>query len=149
VSMDDAGGRKDGESGRPRTRTVRLTLTDDDSLVAERRVTLRGRLVRVYPADLLFRFDERKLTERGARRVHALRHETVGARRVLIYVHTDERGGPRHNRSLARARARAVERVLLDGRVPQERRVVRGLGETRPVDPGDHRENRRVVVVVE
>jgi outer membrane protein OmpA-like peptidoglycan-associated protein len=129
-----------------RQRVVRLTARDADGLTAGVTVTLRGRIVRVYQSDLLFRFDQRKLTPRGERRVRALRDETAGARRVEIYAHTDERGGAAHNRSVSIARANAVARALLGSRANMAQ--ARGMGEERPVESGNHRENRRVVVVI-
>jgi outer membrane protein OmpA-like peptidoglycan-associated protein len=127
-------------------RTVRLTATDEDGLVSELRVRPRGKLVRVYQSDLLFRFDRRRLTRRGGQRVRSLRDEVENPGAVTIDVHTDERGVSAHNMALSRARARAIARALLGDRAAEAR--PRGFGEERPIEPGNHRENRRVVVVI-
>ena len=130
----------------PAEREVRLTATDADDLTAGASVTLQGRIVRAYQSDLLFRFDRRKLTPLGERRVHALRDETVGARAVDIYAHTDERGGAAHNKSLSISRANAVARALLGERANMA--TTHPMGEEDPVESGRHRENRRVVIVI-
>ena len=100
----------------------------------------------MYQSDLLFRFDHRKLTPLGERRLRALRDETAGAQAVEIYAHTDQRGGPAHNKSLSTSRANAVARALLGDRATW-RRTYR-MGEKDPVKSGSHRENRRVVIVI-
>jgi outer membrane protein OmpA-like peptidoglycan-associated protein len=136
-----------------------LTVRDDSripdgaevpkGLADDRTVRLRGTVARTFPSDLLFRFDRRELTDAGKRRVRALRHDAVGAHKVVVWAHTDERGSKRHNRRLSRYRARAVARALFHGMLrPPKDRKVRGRGEGDPSDPGDHRQNRRVEVFI-
>jgi outer membrane protein OmpA-like peptidoglycan-associated protein len=128
---------------------VRDTENGRQSLTDDRKVRLDATVARTFPSDLLFCFDCRRLRKAGARRVRALRHDAVGAYQVVVRAHTDERGSRRHNKRLANYRAHAVAKALFGGMLkPPEDKKIRGVGERDVADPGDHRENRRVEVVI-
>jgi outer membrane protein OmpA-like peptidoglycan-associated protein len=120
----------------------------DRRLMASRVLPLIGHFVRVYPSDLLFRFDHRRLTAAGRRRIRALRAEVSDAELVRVQVHTDTRGSTGHNKALSRAQAGAIDAVLLGGLVPADNRDVCGEGERGQEVQGRHRQNRRVVIIV-
>lgn len=68
--------------------------------------------------------------------------------KLIVEGHTDLRGPERYNQWLSEERARRVHKVLLDLGVPGARLDARGLGRSRPRDPGSgteaHQRNRRV-----
>jgi outer membrane protein OmpA-like peptidoglycan-associated protein len=132
-----------------------LIVEDGDGLEDDRTVALDARVAgrypsvaRTYPSDLLFCFDCRRLSRAGARHVRAMRDDIRGAKLVKIRVHTDARGSDRHNRALAKSRATRVEKALV-GRMksPPRMRVV-GVGEREPESRGDHRQNRRIEILI-
>jgi outer membrane protein OmpA-like peptidoglycan-associated protein len=68
----------------------------------------------------------------------------------MIEGHTDAKGGDAYNQSLSEARARAVQRYLMENfRIAEARLVARGFGKTRLLDPARPEDgvNRRVQVV--
>ena len=74
------------------------------------------------------------------------------AYRVQVEGHTDNIGSDSYNRRLSERRAESVKRYLIRHfPIPSDRLVVRGLGESRPIDSNDTPEgrdkNRRVEVV--
>jgi len=65
--------------------------------------------------------------------------------RVRIHSHTDNFGSPEYNRFLARLRANAVARLLIQEGVPQSAILMTTWGAERPLTrPEDHAANRRV-----
>ncbi len=72
--------------------------------------------------------------------------------RVSIEGHTDNQGAARHNMTLSRNRARAVQQYLVDHGVDRRRLTARGFGATHPVQPGDteaaRAANRRVEFLI-
>ena len=70
---------------------------------------------------------------------------------LLIEGHTDNTGSPAYNLSLSRERAEAVKKVILKLGIADNRIVVRGYGDTRPIADNNtaagRAENRRVVFV--
>jgi outer membrane protein OmpA-like peptidoglycan-associated protein len=72
--------------------------------------------------------------------------------RVQVEGHTDSVGSDRYNQRLSQKRAESVQRYLVQHfRIPADRLVVKGLGESNPIasnDTPDGRDkNRRVEVV--
>ena len=74
------------------------------------------------------------------------------AYRVQVEGHTDNIGSDSYNRRLSEKRAESVKRYLIRHfPIPSDRLVVRGVGESRPIESNDTPEgrdkNRRVEVV--
>jgi outer membrane protein OmpA-like peptidoglycan-associated protein len=74
------------------------------------------------------------------------------AYRVQVEGHTDNIGSDSYNRRLSERRAESVKRYLIRHfPIPSDRLVVRGLGESRPIESNDSPDgrdkNRRVEVV--
>jgi len=72
--------------------------------------------------------------------------------RVQVEGHTDNVGSDSYNRRLSEKRAQSVKRYLMHHfPIPSDRLVVRGLGESKPIESNDTPEgrdkNRRVEVV--
>ncbi|MCA9623983.1 MAG: OmpA family protein, partial [Myxococcales bacterium] len=81
-----------------------------------------------------------------------LRSDSV--KRAILQGHTDDSGDEGYNQMLSERRAEKLKQwLVIFGRVPADKLVVRGFGATRPV--GDNRvrtgreQNRRVEVVIE
>jgi outer membrane protein OmpA-like peptidoglycan-associated protein len=140
---------------------ARLVVIDDESddevnkpkrnepLSDDRDVRLAGTISRTFPSDLLFCHDCRHLKDGAAkRRVGGLQHDVPGARLVVVRAHTDERGSAGYNDYLSTARATAVVKALLSGLKPRPDYRAVGVGEDDPSQPGDHRANRRIEVLI-
>jgi OOP family OmpA-OmpF porin len=74
------------------------------------------------------------------------------AYRVQVEGHTDNIGSDAYNQRLSEKRAQSVKRYLIHHfSIPSDRLVVKGLGESRPIESNDTTEgrdkNRRVEVV--
>ena len=72
--------------------------------------------------------------------------------KVEIAAHTDDVGSDSYNQLLSERRAQSVVSYLIENRIPNERFVYRGYGESQPLVPNDTEENkarnRRVVLKV-
>lgn len=106
----------------------------------------------VYAGDALFAFDSCRVSAEGYRSLRSLRPLIARARTVTVAGYTDAIGSPLYNTLLSLCRARASQRVLVDGMKDAPRVKIAGLGETHPVasnatDAGRAR-NRRVEVRV-
>jgi len=72
---------------------------------------------------------------------------------IEIGGHTDDRGSPELNQTLSEARAKSVaDRLMLAGRIPSNRLILKGYGETKPVvdnvDEASRQLNRRVEIII-
>ncbi len=76
----------------------------------------------------------------------------VGIERLRVEGHTDQSGTRKHNEELSLRRARAVADLLVGAGMAPDNVQVQGFGFDRPLvqtgPQGDHRENRRVAIVV-
>jgi outer membrane protein OmpA-like peptidoglycan-associated protein len=63
-------------------------------------------------------------------------------RRIAVEGHTDGRGNARFNGDLSEARARSVQRWLIEHGIAADRLEARGFGATRPLQPDDTEEGR-------
>jgi OmpA-OmpF porin, OOP family len=76
------------------------------------------------------------------RQVAQVLSEHPEIRRISIEGHTDNRGGPRRNRGLSEARARAVRRWLVGHGIAPRRLDARGFGASRPLAPHESQNGR-------
>jgi outer membrane protein OmpA-like peptidoglycan-associated protein len=116
----------------------------------------------LYLPDVLFEFDQAKLTESARTKIHAVAEIVVRLapeRTLSVEGHTDAIGTEDYNLKLSLERAQAVMEELRTGGVLQEKIRSVGLGEKFPVspnqtpegrdDPQGRAQNRRVEVVIE
>ncbi|HCX24323.1 MAG: hypothetical protein CMB80_13565 [Flammeovirgaceae bacterium] len=72
--------------------------------------------------------------------------------RVEIAAHTDDVGSAAYNAALSDRRAQSVVRFLIENKIPEDRFVAKGYGESQPIVPNDSEENkaknRRVVLKI-
>ena len=71
---------------------------------------------------------------------------------VEIAAHTDDVGSAAYNAALSNRRAESVVKFLIENKIPQDRFVAKGYGESQPIVPNDSEENkaknRRVVLKI-
>ncbi|MFZ5869687.1 MAG: OmpA family protein [Actinomycetota bacterium] len=118
-----------------------------------------GSVIRL-DADVLFAFDEDELDAEGSElvdRVAALL-VALGSPPARVEGHTDSVGPAGYNETLSERRTESVQSALVAGGVRADSLAAQGFGETRPLhaevrddgtdDPGAHRLNRRVEIVL-
>lgn len=121
-----------------------------DEMEAEK--TSRGYVLTL--GDILFDTDESTLKPGAGSSMDELAQflQEFPDRRLLIEGHTDARGSETYNLALSEARARAVERALIDRGIGPGRLEVRPMGEEFPVASNETMagmlQNRRVEIVV-
>jgi len=113
-------------------------------------IIIRAKLV---AANIMFHINSTQLTKSSYPPIKELADslKTNPDLDLLIEGHTDNTGSPAYNLSLSRERAEAVKKVLLKLGIADNRIVVRGYGDTRPIADNNaaagRAENRRVVFV--
>jgi outer membrane protein OmpA-like peptidoglycan-associated protein len=108
---------------------LRLRVDDVDATTID-----AGETVVTLKSDVLFAFGKASLSGAAKRRIGELAEKAPRKARVKVYGHTDSIGSTGSNRSLSRARARAVAGAIRAAR-PDLRLEVQGFGEARPVEP--------------
>lgn len=88
-------------------------------------------------ADIAFAFGRSDLDERARSQIEALLASPgfAVAGPIVLRGNTDALGSDRLNQKVAERRARAVGDYMLEHGVPQDRLIVLGLGERRPIAP--------------
>ncbi|REE00525.1 OmpA family protein [Marinoscillum furvescens] len=104
--------------------------------------------------DILFESNSDQLNEISydeLQRVIDLMKQNAGMK-VEIAAHTDDVGSAAYNAALSNRRAQSVVKFLIENKIPEERFVARGYGESQPIVPNDSDENkaknRRVVLKI-
>lgn len=102
---------------------------------------------------IYFGLDITKLDAEDMEKLDALADQLLKSEETTIIAagHTDNTGSESYNQSLSESRARAVKDYLVDKGVAEERIVIKGFGENKPVDTNDTEEgranNRRVEIL--
>jgi len=102
---------------------------------------------------LRFRTGAARLTEESMETLEAVAFELATRRKLKAELrgHSDARGDPNDNLALSRERADAAARYLIEWGIETERLVLRGVGESDPLDTGSTPEawakNRRVEII--
>ena len=106
-------------------------------------VTERGLKMRI--SNIEFGFGKSKIKRKGRRILNRVsqilgRYEKYN---VVIEGHTDDVGKEEYNLELSEKRAKAVMNYITDRGIDEERLSFMGMGETTPLFPNNHKENRR------
>tara|TARA_B100001939_G_scaffold203828_1_gene175246 strand:- start:890 stop:1513 length:624 start_codon:yes stop_codon:yes gene_type:complete len=112
-------------------------------------------------SDILFDFDKSSLKPSAfpSLRIASKQITEMARGDVRIEGHTDSKGTDAYNQSLSEARAKSVRKWLLEnGGLTDINFVVRGFGETKPIEPNEtnkgednpagRQRNRRVEIIV-
>lgn len=131
--------------GETRVLTFPVANLDGSVITDDKVITLK--------ADVFFAYNRATLTAKAGAALDsaAARLKELGATRVRVEGHTDDKGTAAYNQRLSKRRAEAV-RTALGGRLPGVRISVKAYGETRPVADNDTAKgralNRRVTITV-
>lgn len=132
-------------TGETRELTFPVATLDGSMVTDDKVITLR--------ADVFFAYNKSTLNAKAGAALDsaAARLKELGATRVRVEGHTDDKGTTAYNQTLSKRRAAAVRSALV-GRLPGVRISVKAYGETRPVAANDTAKgralNRRVTITV-